>query len=64
MIHIKNFIDRVSFMEARSKKDLVLSNNEARMLRDDIAKLIADKLEEQLNKKEEVIQVQLSGGKW
>lgn len=64
MLHIKNFIDRVSFMESKSKKDLVLSNSEARLLRDDIAKLIADKLEEQLNKKEEVVQVQLSGGKW
>ena len=44
MTHIKNFIDRVSALENRPGKDLIMSANEARMLRDDIAKLLADKV--------------------
>ena len=44
MTYIKNFIDRVSALENRPGKDLIMSASEARMLRDDIAKLMADKI--------------------
>ena len=44
MIHIKKFIDTVSYLESRQGKDLVMSANDARMLRDEIAKLLADKV--------------------
>lgn len=37
---ITKFIDRVSLAEARSGRDLVLSMEDARLLRDEIAKLL------------------------
>lgn len=46
MIHIKKFIDRVSLMESKQNKDIVLSISDARGLRDEIAKLMADKAEQ------------------
>lgn len=64
MINIKRFIDRVSAMDARSTKDLILSAGEARLLRDEIAKLLADKVEEQRNKVPDVQKVAVSGGRW
>lgn len=64
MINIKRFIDKVSAMDARSNKDLVLSAGEARLLRDEIAKLLLDKLSEQKVKIPETQQVNLSGGRW
>ena len=42
MIHIKRFIDKVTHMESRSAKDLVLPGADARGLRDEVAKLLAD----------------------
>lgn len=45
MTNIKNFIDRVSALDSRPGKDLIMSAYEAKMLRDDIAKLMADRLE-------------------
>jgi hypothetical protein len=55
-------------MDVRSSRDLILSLDEARMLRDEIAKLLADKVEQQRNfsskSSNEVIQVEIMGGKW
>lgn len=44
MNHIKKFIDQVSFLESRPGKDLVMPANEARMLRDEICKLLVDRV--------------------
>lgn len=63
MIIIKRFIDKVS---ATKGTNLVLPIDEARTLRDEIAKLIAENYE-LLNKKatdESVIQLEINGGKW
>ena len=63
MIIIKRFIDKVS---ATRGTNLVLPIDEARTLRDEIAKLIAENYE-LLNKKatdESVIQLEINGGKW
>jgi hypothetical protein len=63
MIIIKRFIDKVS---ATRGTNLVLPIDEARTLRDEIAKLIADNYE-LLNKKandDTVIQMEINGGKW
>ena len=63
MIIIKRFIDKVS---ATRGTNLVLPLDEAKMLRDEIAKLIAENYE-LLNKKtndEPVIQLEINGGKW
>ena len=63
MIHIKRFIDKISAMESKQNKDVVISIQEARGLRDDIAKLLADlHLLTSEKKKDEVIQVELTGG--
>lgn len=64
MIIIKRFIDKVS---ATKGTNLVLPMEEAKMLRDEIAKLIAENYE-LLNKKvvndNSVIQLEINGGKW
>lgn len=64
MIIIKRFIDKVS---ATKGTNLVLPIEEAKILRDEIAKLIAENYE-LLNKKvsdnNSVIQLEINGGKW
>jgi hypothetical protein len=64
MVNIKRFVDRVSAMDSRSNRDLVLPAAEARALRDEIVKFLLDNHEEKLNKQPEVIGVQISGGRW
>lgn len=64
MVNIKRFIERVSAMENKSSRDLLIPIQEARLLRDEIAKLLADKLEERINARPETIDIQVSGGKW
>lgn len=64
MIHIRKFIDKVSHMDSKRAKDLVLPMSDARILRDEIAKLLSD-LHELTNKdqgKEEIIKVEITGG--
>lgn len=65
MIHIKQFLDKMSVMEARQNKDVVLPITDARGLRDDIAKLLADLHELSSstdNKSTDVIQIEMTGG--
>lgn len=42
MIHIKKFIDKISAMESKQNKDVVIPMQEARYLRDEIAKLLIE----------------------
>ena len=64
MIIIKRFIDKVSSTKGTN---LVLPIDEAKMLRDEIAKLLADNYE-LLNKEETmdnaVIQLEINGGRF
>lgn len=64
MIHIKRFIDKISLMEGRQGKDVVIPIAEARGLRDELAKLLADNynLLNNFEKEEPVIQVEIKGG--
>jgi len=62
MLHIKRFIDKVSHLEGTRTKDVVIPINEAKVLRDEIAKLLADLHETKIPKKEEIIKVQITGG--
>ena len=66
MIHIKKFMDKMSVMEAKQSKDVVLPITDARGLRDDIAKLLSDLYEfanKKIDEKEnQVIEVQIKGG--
>lgn len=64
MIHIKEFVNKVSLMDSKSKKDLILSSLEARSLRDEIMKLMADKIQGEINSKTEIQKIEISGGKW
>lgn len=67
MINIKKFIDKVSASEhRRGNHTLILNIDEARMLRDEIVKLLADNYQLLGDKKNEdsVVKVELNGGKW
>lgn len=66
MVQIKKFIDKVSKSEGKQQKDVVLPILEARGLRDEIAKLLLDlNLQKDESKgKEEVIKVEITGGKF
>jgi len=63
MLHIKKFMDRMSVVESKMNKDIVLPIMDARGLRDDIARLLADLHELSSDKKDEtVIQLEVKGG--
>ena len=64
MVNIKRYLDRVSAMDSNPGKNVVIPIQEARALRDEIIKLMADKLSEKLNMPQETIEVQLGGGKF
>jgi len=66
MIHIKRFVDKVSYMETRQGKDVVIPLSEARGLRDELSKLLADNYEFLQNKNtiEPIYQVEINGGKF
>lgn len=66
MIHIKRFIDKVSIMESKQGKDVIIPIIEARGLRDEIAKLLVDNNELLQNKVavEPVFQVEINGGRF
>lgn len=64
-IHINRFLDKMSVVETRQNKDVVLTISDARGLRDDITRLLADLHE--LNTKTtanepDVIQIEVKGG--
>ena len=64
-MHINRFLDKMAVVESKQNKDVVLPISDARGLRDDIARLLAD-LHELNNKatssEPEVIQVEIKGG--
>lgn len=68
MIHIKRFIDKISHTEGRQGRDIVLPLAEARSLRDELIKMLADNYELSTSKtpaaEQEVIQIEIVGGKF
>ena len=63
MLHIKKFMDKMSVVESKMNKDVVLSIVDARGLRDDITRLLADLHEMSSNNDtNEIISVQIKGG--
>jgi hypothetical protein len=65
MINIKRFVDRIASLEGRQAKDLILPLSEAKLLRDEITRLLVENKElSNTTKKEEVIEVKLVGNKW
>lgn len=65
-IHLQKFIDRVRGLEARGAKDFVMSMTEAKDLHADISRLLItlETLRSATQGVEEVIQVQVDGGKF
>jgi hypothetical protein len=64
MLHIKKFMDKMSVVESKMNKDVVLPITDARGLRDDITRLLSDLhvLSSNKNEKNEVIDIQIKGG--
>jgi hypothetical protein len=61
MNQIKKFVDKVANTEARQGRDVLLPINDAKELRDEITKLLADK---QSQSAEPVIEVVMKGSSW
>ena len=59
MLHVNRFIEKVSLQESRKSKDVILSLEEARGLRDEIAKLLSLCLDQENNKKDEVVSIEI-----
>ena len=66
MIHIKRFVDKVTLIEGKQGRDVVIPIGEARGLRDELTKLLADNYELLQNKTsvEPIFQVEMNGGRF
>lgn len=64
MIHIKRFIDKMTYLEGKNSRDIVLPISDAKGLRDDIAKLLLDLHDSKKidNKDTDVIKIDVKGG--
>lgn len=65
--HILKFIERTSAAEGRQSRDVILAINDARNLRDDIARLLLDLQsvnKQPVSKSDETVIVQMIGEKW
>ena len=64
MIHIQRFIERLQGFDARGSKDFSMSMRDAKDLHADITKLLLVLQNNQTNASDEVIEVQITGGKF
>ena len=64
MIHIQRFIERLQGFDARGSKDFSMSMKDAKDLHADITKLLLVLQNNQTNASDEVIEVQITGGKF
>ena len=66
MIYIKKFIDKVSLIESKQSKDLIMNITEARGLRDELAKMLSElhMLSSTKQKEEPTFKVEVRGGSW
>jgi len=66
MIHIKRFVDKITLIEGKQARDVVIPISEARGLRDELTKLLADNYELLQNKTsvDPVFQVEMNGGRF
>ena len=66
MIHIKRFVDKITLIEGKQARDVVIPIGEARGLRDELTKLLADNYEllHNTTKVEPVFQVEMNGGRF
>jgi hypothetical protein len=66
MIYIKKFVDKISYMDSKQGRDVILPITEARGLRDELTKLLADLNElKDIKKTDDTeIEVRIVGGKF
>ena len=64
MIHIQRFVERLQGFDARGSKDFSMSMKDAKDLHADITKLLLVLQNKQTNASDEVIEVQITGGKF
>lgn len=62
MIYVPRFVEKVSLAESKQTKDLVLPMQEARGLRDEIAKLLTELYDVNASKVPETMEVEIKGG--
>jgi hypothetical protein len=63
MSYIKKFVDKIAVMEGRQAREVVLPMPDAKLLRDEVLKILLDQ-REQTSKQPEVIEVVMNGNKW
>lgn len=59
MINIKRFIEKVSLIEAKQNKDVIIPISEARGLRDELSKLLADFYQKSSEQRDEEPEINL-----
>jgi hypothetical protein len=66
MIQIKRFIEKVSLVESKQSRDVVIPIGEARILRDELASILVDLYNKNNEKKDsaEEIKIEIKGGKF
>jgi hypothetical protein len=65
MVNIKRFLDKISSTEGKRATSVVLPIEDARGLRDEIAKLLSDLHElNNKNSSNDIIKVEITGGKF
>ena len=64
MIHIQRFIERLQGFDAKGSQNFMMTMKDAKDLHADITKLLLDLQDKQTNNVDEVIEVQITGGKF
>jgi hypothetical protein len=64
MIHIQRFIERLQGFDAKGSQNFMMTMKDAKDLHADITKLLLALQNKQTNNTDEVIEVQITGGKF
>jgi hypothetical protein len=64
MIHIQRFIERLQGFDAKGSQNFMMTMKDAKDLHADITKLLLVLQNNQTNASDEVIEVQITGGKF
>jgi len=64
MIHIQRFIERLQGFDAKGSQNFTMTMRDAKDLHADITKLLLVLQNKQTNNADEVIEVQITGGKF
>jgi len=64
MIHIQRFVERLQGFDAKGSQNFMMTMKDAKDLHADITKLLLVLQDKQTNNADEVIDVQITGGKF